>query len=199
MNEAKRVLNDAMKCDRSKDYDRALDLYQSGLDLLLPLMKDSTDAEEKKWITEQVKKHLTRAETLKRLIQEADEAKRPPTAQKMRWLADNEWDAGRYDASTPMYEKALALFRDEEHTEESGEAMVHCAERLELLGKRAETGGKFERPIPLGHKPGEKYVSPIPDPTRWDGFKHKTAKVTKKAWEKTKDITRDLLDEPDAF
>jgi hypothetical protein len=93
MNEAKRVLNDAMKCDRSKDYDRALELYQTGLDLLLPLMKDSADAEEKKWITEQVRKHLTRAETLKRLIEEADEAKRPPTAQKMRWLADSEWDA----------------------------------------------------------------------------------------------------------
>jgi hypothetical protein len=86
---------------------------------------------------------------------------------------------GRYDAALPLYEAALDQLRADTEPPPP-DALVHCAARIELLRDRQASGGRFERPIPLGHAEGALYVDPAPPPSKWQSFKHKAAKVKKK-------------------
>ena len=53
----------------------------------------------------------------------------------------------------PLYEAALDQLRADD-TPPEPEQLVRCAERIELLRDRQANDGRFERPIPLGHKAG---------------------------------------------
>lgn len=143
--DAKRILNDAMNADRAKQYETALVYYQNGLDELMRLMKTSGDQQQRQWITEQMRRHLTRAETVKKLLADEKERRAPLTGVRALQMADTAWDEGRYEQSLGHYEKALVLLRETPATDETNDQLVHCSERIELLNARATNGGKFER------------------------------------------------------
>lgn len=143
--DAKRILNDAMNADRAKQYETALALYENGLDELMRLIKVSNDQQQRQWITEQIRRHLTRAETVKKLIVEEKERRAPLTGVRALEIADIAWDEGRYEQALGHYEKALALLRQTPPTDATSDQLVHCSERIELLNARATHGGRFER------------------------------------------------------
>jgi tetratricopeptide (TPR) repeat protein len=175
VNAAKATLNDAMNADRAGDVSNALQLYEAGLDQLMQLLKSSTDPAEKQWVTGEVRRHLARAETLKESIKA-----RVVTGTSALAAADEAWDSGEYERALPLYESAKELLRAEmADREEAGEQLAHAEVRIELLVSRANDGGEFVRPIPLGHKPGEKYIDPVGERSKFEKFKDKAQQLKK--------------------
>jgi tetratricopeptide (TPR) repeat protein len=183
---AKLTLNDAMNADRANHRESALTLYEAGLDLLMQLLKTTTDAEEKRWITAEVRRHLQRAEKLKEAIREEHEGL---TGLKALKIADDAWDGGEYARALPAYEQAKELLR---HEPDNGAHLAHAEIRIELLLQR-EADGAFVRPIPLGHKPGEKYVNPDPEQSK---FQELMASAKEKAKTLKRNIENKLSDDP---
>ncbi|KAL7671404.1 hypothetical protein ACOME3_006302 [Neoechinorhynchus agilis] len=64
------VLEDAVKADMSKDYDRALRLYSDGCELLMRYSTKSTCDEYTKSLRQKLNGYLKRAEEIKRLIEQ---------------------------------------------------------------------------------------------------------------------------------
>lgn len=186
INKAKMTLNDAMNADRANQRESALTLYEAGLDLLMQLLKTTTDAEEKRWITAEVRRHLQRAEKLKEAIREEHEGL---TGIKALKIADDAWDGGEYARALPAYEQAKELLR---HEPDNGAHLAHAEIRIELLLQR-EADGAFVRPIPLGHKPGEKYVNPDPEQSK---FQELVASAKEKAKTLKRNIENKLSDDP---
>jgi tetratricopeptide (TPR) repeat protein len=173
VNAAKLTLNNAMNADRSGDLAGALALYEAGLDQLMQLLKSCTDAAEKQWITGEVRRHLARAEAIKAALKS-----RVPTGSSTLSEADDAWDAGEYERALPLYERAKEMLRLEmADRPDAGDQLAHAEVRIELLVTRANDGGEFVRPIPLGHKPGERYVDPVGERTRLEKFKEKAQQL----------------------
>jgi len=173
VNAAKATLNLAMNADRGGDVPGALQLYELGLDQLMQLLKSCADPAEKQWITGEVRRHLARAETLKESIKA-----RVVTGTTALADADEAWDAGEYERALPLYERAKELLRAEmADRDEAGEQLAHAEVRIELLVSRANDGGEFVRPIPLGHRPGEKYVDPVGERSKMEKFKDKAQQL----------------------
>ncbi len=178
MDRAKATLNEAMNADRAQQAAAALALYEDGLEQLMALLKGAVDADEKKWITGELRRHLARAEKLKETLKSAAEGL---TGLKALQIADDAWDSGDYDRALPAYEQAKELLR---HEPDNGAHLAHAEIRIELLVQR-QNDGAFVRPIPLGHKPGEKYVDPV-------GEKSKFQELVATAKEKAKTLKRNI-------
>lgn len=187
VNRAKATLNEAMNADRAQQTAVALRLYEDGLEQLMALLKTSPgDGEEKKWITAELRRHLARAEKLKETLKSAAEGL---TGVKALRIADDAWDSGDYDRALPAYEQAKELLR---HEPDNGAHLAHAEIRIELLVQR-QADGAFVRPIPLGHKPGEKYVDPVGEKSKFQEF---VATAKEKAKTLKRHVDEKLNDDP---
>lgn len=59
MRECLRTLNEAMDADRAKDVESAFDKYQLGIEGLLNMYKTEADAEQKRWLLENVRRRCS--------------------------------------------------------------------------------------------------------------------------------------------
>lgn len=182
---AKATLNAAMDADRRHDYQQALTLYQRGIGELLQVRAASRDTTTKAWCESQAARHLERAEKLK----EYEKARARETSDAGDVLlsrADEAWHDNRFAEALVLYERAReALRADPTHT---AEQLVHASTRIEMLVERENSGGsEFATPVPLGLRPGEKYVDPVQAPSKMDRFKHKAATLKKKVAQKMDD------------